>query len=304
RGVIHTSNIMNARHLILLSPYRLPTETALYLGDEEVSAFLNAYSALWHPAALAGAEGPPQFANPYDHEQPQEATLYAVPDNPPPMLPEDWRQRVRELGGVVFRATPDRQETLSNLVEALAEADPEDERLRRLAALPPERIAPFFGLGLGCLQLEALFEAMSHDNVLASGEFWQDVAAAVEALDDEEAAREHIQSAADRLLSAREIVYQVSIYTIDLSFLDQSPGGIWPGAGEAGLPFNVLGCGALVEKLAREQPERMADLREKVAAELAEVIGGPYLEREDPLLPLESQLWNFHKGQSVYQEHL
>src|SRR5262249_51702958 len=35
-----------------------------------------------------------------------------------------------------------------------------------------------------------------------------------------------------------------------------------------------------------------------------EVIGGCYVEREDPLLPIESQLWNLRRGQSAYQELL
>src|SRR5205814_2110767 len=39
-----------ARDLILLSPFRLPTQSALYLGNEDVACFLNGYAALWHPA--------------------------------------------------------------------------------------------------------------------------------------------------------------------------------------------------------------------------------------------------------------
>src|SRR5262249_23718803 len=35
-----------------------------------------------------------------------------------------------------------------------------------------------------------------------------------------------------------------------------------------------------------------------------EVVGGDYAEREDTLLPLESQLWNLLHGQAVYQELL
>src|SRR3954447_6156856 len=74
---------MSARELILLSPYRLPTQTTLYLGDDEVAALLNGYAALWHPAALQGALTPPRLSSPYDHEQPVAGHLYAVPENPP-----------------------------------------------------------------------------------------------------------------------------------------------------------------------------------------------------------------------------
>src|SRR6266536_2324073 len=81
---------MNARQLILLSPYRLPTQSTLYLGDDEVAAFLNGYAALWHPAALALAL-PPVSAEPpteapaapdlFD-QSPQEGTAEEAPPLP------------------------------------------------------------------------------------------------------------------------------------------------------------------------------------------------------------------------------
>ena len=41
------------RELILLSPYTPPTQHALMLGAEDTGAWLNGWSALWHPAAVA-----------------------------------------------------------------------------------------------------------------------------------------------------------------------------------------------------------------------------------------------------------
>src|SRR2546430_1001500 len=69
---------MNARQLILLSPYRLPTQSTLYLGDDEVAAFLNGYAALWHPAALALAL-PPVTAPPPPTEGPAAPDLFDQP---------------------------------------------------------------------------------------------------------------------------------------------------------------------------------------------------------------------------------
>src|SRR5262249_51537812 len=39
-------------------------------------------------------------------------------------------------------------------------------------------------------------------------------------------------------------------------------------------------------------------------SELLEICGGPYVEREDALLPVESQLWNLLKGQATYKKLL
>jgi hypothetical protein len=281
---------MSTRELILLSPYRLPTQNTLYLGDEEVAAFLNGYVALWHPAALQGAAAPPRVGSPYDHEQPAEGHLYAVPDNPPLMLPDDWEDRVRTAGGRFFRCTADRGETLANLAAALDSAS------------LPQEAAPFFGVGFGYLIIEALFEAMSHESVLAASDFWKDVTAAAAALggEDTEAPRRHLQSAADRLLAAREVVYPVTIHWLDLVLPDPDHlDAPWPAGMDRGQPVNVVACGSLLERLGKEQPARLEALRQRVSADAAEVCGGPYLEREDPLLPLESQLWNLTRGMAV-----
>jgi hypothetical protein len=298
---------MTTRELILLSPYRLPTHSTLYLGDEEVAAFLNGYTALWHPAALLGAASPPRVGSPYDYEQPAAGHVYAVPDNPPLMLPDDWEERVRAAGARLFRCTTDRAATLANLAEALrnpppAEGEPDPTAL---LAQPAERVAPFFGIGLGYAVIEALFEAMSHESVLAASDLWLDVRAAVASLTghDPDAPRRHLQSAADRLLAAREVVYPVTIHLIDLALAEEiGPHTPWPAALAKGQPLNVVACGSFLEKLSREQPGRLNTLREALAAEKAELCGGPYLEREDPLLPLESQMWNLTKGLAVSRD--
>jgi hypothetical protein len=298
---------MNARELILLSPYRVPTHSTLYLGDEEVAAFLNGYTALWHPAALSGASTPPHLGSPYDYEQPTAGHIYAVPDNPPLVLPDDWDERVRAAGALAFRATADREATLNNLREALRSWGEKAQPSLPLLHLEAEHVAPFFGIGFGHLHIGALFEAMAHENLLASSEFWPEVLAAVAALGkaDPEAPRQHLQSAADHLLAAREVLYPATLHLLDLYLLDgKHLGDSWPRSFERGLPLNLIACSALLERLAKEQPERLAVLRERMSGESAEVCGGLYLEREDPLLPLESQVWNLLKGRQVYQELL
>jgi hypothetical protein len=295
-----------SRKLVLLSSYRLPTQSTAYYADEEVAAFLNGWSALWHPLALHGADEAPHIASPYDHEQPQPGHVYALPDNPSVALPADWQEKARAGGAVFFESTADRARTFANLVAALAPPDA-GEAARKLASLPPERVGPFLGVGFGQLQLEALFEAMSHDNVLAAPEMWDDLTQAVNALlgEDPDGAGPHLQSAADRLLAGREVVYPVTVHVVDLALADPDRlDAPWPASLGRGLPCNLVACSALLERLASEQPDRLAELRERAAGELAEVCGGDYLEREDALLPVESQLWNLLKGQAVYQELL
>src|SRR5262249_21345427 len=117
----------------------------LYLGDDDVAAFLNGFAALWHPAALVGAAGLPRLASPYDHEQPHAAALYALPETPPLMLPDDWEHRARDAGASFFKATPNRETTLANLKEALREKA--DCSMTALLDLGPGQTGPFFGVG-------------------------------------------------------------------------------------------------------------------------------------------------------------
>jgi hypothetical protein len=296
-----------ARELILLSPYRLPAQHAAYLSNDDVAGWLNAYSALWHPALVHAAGSPPRVGSPYDYEQPSPHHVYAIPESPPLILPDDWDQRVRAAGAVAFRATPDRQATVHNLREALGARPGEPDLTARLLDLDPAQAGPFLGVGFGFLVVEGLFEAMEHENLLAAADLWQDVRQAVGAVlpadgsaADADACRRHLQSAAERLLSARQVLYPVTVHLIDLCLLDgQRLGEPLPAAFARGLPLNLIACGALLERLGREHPDRLAALRERLAADQAEVCGGPYLEREDALLPVESQLWNLLKGLAV-----
>ena len=115
----------------------------------------------------------------------------------------------------------------------------------------------------------------------------------------------YLQLAAGRLLSAREVLYPVPIHLLNLIVLDEKRlGEDLPIGLGGGTPYNIVAAAALLEKLAADHPERFAQLREHVQAEEAEVCGGGYLEREDVLLPIESQLWNLLKGQAVSRELL
>ncbi len=361
---------MSAPHeLVLLSPYRYPAQTPLTLANEDMACWLNGMTALWHPAVLWRAKGPPRCDAPYDHEQPRPGCVYAVPESPPSYLPDDWHERVRAAGAVAFQATTDRQTTLANLRAALsAEGAPE---LGWPAAFEQagEATGSLIGLGWGHLLQATLSEAMEHENLLDPAGFWDDVQYAVaqlaglpytpasqalaegapagrapdypapreagwydggastgepaadaagftpatleatpttehvrEGLPPAEAAhapswRRTLEAAAAKLVSAREVLYPVAIHLLDLHLPEaaaEEPA--WAAALEQGVPVNLVASTQLLEALAERHPDRMEQLRAAVQAGKAEVCGGPYVEREDPLLPIDSQLWNLRHG--------
>ncbi|HXG08164.1 MAG TPA: hypothetical protein VNK04_00070, partial [Gemmataceae bacterium] len=195
---------MNPRELILLSPYRLPAKDSLMIANDDIATWCNGYSALWHPAVVRLAGGPPRVGSPYDHEQPSPEHIYAVPDSPPLFLPDDWEQRVRDAGAIAFHVNADRDLTLAGLKEALLARGEAVEETARLFDLEADRVAPFFGIGFGYVVVETLFEAMDHENLVPTQELWQDVQGAVAALlgPEPEAFRDRLKSAAERLLGA------------------------------------------------------------------------------------------------------
>ena len=106
-----------------------------------------------------------------------------------------------------------------------------------------------------------------------------------------------LKAAATKLLSAREVLYPVAIHLLDVSFLDESTMAVgWPAGFDLGVPINFIGATATLEKLAEHAPKRFAQLKAAVQNETAEVCGGSYLEREDAILPIDSQLWNLRYG--------
>ena len=275
---------MVQHELVLLSPYRFPGQSSLVLGNEDMASWLNGYTALWHPALVWNAKGPPRCEAQYDHEQPRAATVYALPENPPLYLPDDWDDRVRAAGSIAFRAGVDRAATMENLRAALYAAGQDAPGWPPGLSICGDKVAPFFGIGLGHLLQATLAEAMEHENLLDAAAFWDDVEHAVahlagfsyapaappaynpeiaaETRDDnremfpEEVAshgeeptpnpslsdksdceqdsdtdgwRTHLRNAAQKLLSAREVLYPVTIHLLDLMVVDERDlGQPWP----------------------------------------------------------------------------
>ncbi|HUR53217.1 MAG TPA: hypothetical protein VMZ71_03750 [Gemmataceae bacterium] len=287
------------RQLHVLSAYRLPTSYPLSLSSDETAAWLNGHAALWHPAALAGAAQPPQASNSYDHDSPGAGFLYALPQGPTLFQPDDWSMRVEAAGAVPFHATASRAETVANMKEAMAAKE------LPFPEYPDDVTRLFAGLGYGYLLTETLFDAMDHVHLLDAGGFWADVMAAVTTIESGEF-RDHLKAAAEKLQQAREQLYSGSVHWLDWAFLDpQNLDVAWPESLRRGVPLTLLGSGETLERLAAEQPERFAELRAKFVPDLPSSVDlccGSYRDREDALMPFESQLWNLRKARRTVKE--
>lgn len=294
---------MSDRQLHLLTASRMPTSYPLQLAADEVAAWLNGHAALWHPAALAGAAQPPQASVSYDHDLPTPGFIYCTPRGPHLFQPDDWRMRVETAGAFVFDAVADRQQTVENLLAALREKG----ETGPLFDASPEVMRAFRGLGYGHLVLDNLFEASDHVRLLDVDGFWADVTAAVEAASrNDPEYRTHLKAAAEKLRTARDQLHSQRMYWLDWVLLDpKNLAAPWPESLAGGLPVCVAGSGELFERLAEQEPARFAELRAKFLPELPSAVDlccGAYRDREDALMPAESQWWNLRAARDCVKK--
>ncbi len=307
---------MSDRSLFLLSPYRLPTNHQILLNEDEMAAWLNGFVVLWHPALLWGTAHPPSVASQYDHEQPTAGHVYAMPESPPLFLPDDWPLRVRGAGAYHFPAVADRADTLAHMLRALRDDSeretPLDPQVAALLELSLEQVQPFFSLGFGYLMVESLFDAMEHEHLLDVAGFWNEVLSAVAAVAVPERRAEaigHLEAAAGKLQSARDVLYSSQMHVLDLTLVDEAQlDADWPLGLRLGQPHNVLGSAYVLERLRQQAPQRYEELARHTRTDgpppNVEIIGAIYRDREDDLLPLESQLWNLRTGLARAKELL
>ncbi|QDU23444.1 hypothetical protein [Urbifossiella limnaea] len=290
---------MTTRPLHLLSPYRLPTSYPLQMGADEVAAWLNGYAALWHPAALAGSAAAPATSNTYDHDTPLPGAVYCVPQGPHLYQPDDWRDRVRAAGAVAFAGTAARRESFANLKDALAERG----EAGPLFDVPDDVVRLFTGLGYGYLLVDSLYEAQDHDRLLDAEGFWSDVSDAVKAATEGGDVRPPLSAAAEKLRVARESLYPGAMFLLDWVMPDPKElDAPWPASLAAGIPLTLLASAETLEQLQVQAPERFAELKAKIIPGLppaVDVCCGAYREREDALLPFESQWWNLRRAREV-----
>ncbi len=287
---------MTAREAHLLSPYRPPTSYPVSLNPDEATGWLNGYLQLWHPAAVAGLSKPPLASSSYDHDKPGEGFLYAVPTGPYLYQPDDWKDRIAAANATSFAVTSDERETAANFRAAGLNAD--------LLDTPAEIVRLFAGLGYSFLVVESLFDAMDHEHLLDVPAFWEDVQQAVEAVRQNagpEAITEKLKVAAEKVTSARQVLNSNALRLIDIVILQKGKlDQPWPASRAAGLPLSVIASGEMLEELAERHPERLEELK----AANVDVCCGAYTERDDALLPTESQFWNLTAGRTAVRQLL
>ena len=289
---------MTLEELNVLLPCHSLEDLTLSRNRRESDEILSAWSAPYHPAVLASLGQMPAWHSASSPPQEPAGRLILVPGCCDTELPDGWLAKAEDAGAVVFRELLDRDKLIAAI---LHELDLDDSDLE------PGLIGGFLALGFCHLQVELITRQLRYMSNLDETQFQRETLTAAESAiaGDEENAKERLTAAFDLLTEAREYFYPVETYLIDMTLVAPTTlGRQFVGELADRGPSNLLLSGDTVGKLAQNQPETLALLKEAVEDERATIIGGEFAELNLPLLPSEAILAQFRRGFGSYDKHL
>lgn len=294
---------MTIRRASVILPCSTWDDFPTHLGNQASAELLAAWTALWHPALLAITERLPGWHQAEEPPDPAEIAgeLVLVPPPSRQRMPSDWCDRLRaaapESAGPV-ETFASRADTVAAVLRA-AGIDG--------AEFDADLAADFLALGYAYLQVELLTRAMRYSSVIDSEQFENAVVAAAKAAvaRDSTAAHAELSRAFDLLADARNHVYSVDFYIVDVTLVvDSVMGAALRTKLARKYPTNVLISGAQIEHLAEAEPETFAELRNAVEGGTASIVGGKYstssLGSEGP----EALLAEIVRGQAEAKQRL
>ncbi len=276
-------------------------EPALNLSDDDGQATWVAATALWHPLVLSRAESLPRFEDVFGGSSPEAREIRLVTQGWADRVPSGLMTQSSDLGSVFVEGTKDRAGTVQHIAEKLGIEVPE------LTADQTEIAADFLALGAAAWWLGDLTTAMNHSDAIDRESLARETLTAARCWEsgDLPTAKNRLRAAFEVLTQGRERVYPVDSYLLDLCLLDPAsrPEELTDALAQH-FAFTLLAPARAIENVAERDPEKIAALRTAIDEGWADVIGGAYTEADEPLLPINSVLWQFRKGGQVYRDHL
>ncbi|MBN2580131.1 MAG: hypothetical protein JXB10_14165 [Pirellulales bacterium] len=287
---------MSFDRLLMLLPCQGIENLKLDRPASEAEQLLGGWSALWHPALIHRCRKTPQWAPAPLAPRDLDRDLIVLPDCAKALLPEDFWYHVPTTTAVL-QGFCDGAELLPAVLQRL---DPS------AGGVDPELTADFLALGYCHMVVELLTRQHRSMSNLDAAAFCNAVTAAADAAvqGDGTAARENLQTAFDRLHDAREYFFPFETKLLDLTLTAPTTlGEPFRRELQTDVPHNLLLGGEVIERLAAEEPESLALLRERLEQNRAALLGGEYAETRLPLLPPEAITEQLLRGRETYRRH-
>src|SRR5258705_2470446 len=218
----------------------------------------------------------------------------------------DWSDRLRATAPrnpAPVDAVPMRKDTVAMLLDAAA-VD--------LGNVTAESASNFLALGYAHMQVELITRALRYTSVLDTDQFTSALVAAAgaaaagaAAAGNQETEREELGRAFDLLSDARNHVYSVDFYVVDVALLaDSTLGESLRAKLATGSRMNLLATGQQIEQIAREHPETLAEVKRALEAGTASIVGGTYRTGAAASQSPETLLAELIEGQRTARQHL
>jgi len=289
---------MTFKDLVILLPCQSLENLSLERDSSEAEQLLSSWTALYHPAVLAQAPGMPRWVSAESPPEDVAGSLVVLPECAEESLASGWLERVEGSGARILRRLQGRNEIIAAALEGGAEPVP-------LRDTP--LASDFLSLGFCHFIVELLTRQLRYMSNLDSDRFQRHTLDALQNLvqGDESGAREQLRAAFDRLTEAREYFYPAQTHLIDLTLVAETTlgDGLRRELVSEG-PINLLISGAVVERMAEEEPASLALLKEGLEKQSVTLVGGEYDEQELPLMAPEEIIRQFQRGLETYQRCL
>jgi alpha-mannosidase len=313
---------MKLTELIVLLPCHSLEDFPTYHTGEAAEGLMAAWSALWHPRLLAAALKTPGWRRADDPPTPAEGLLVVIPTVAEYELPTDYIGSATAAGAAVTHGVVQRKVIVERALAALnsdqglrsqdqgqeSQVPSPKSQIPSAQAGPSDTLAAdFLAVGLAYLLTELLTRRMRYMSNLDETAFADHMLAAATAATagDEEAARDRLRGACEKLYEARSHFYPVDTYLIDLALMAETTlGASLRQELAGGEPMNLLASGELIEQMAAREPATLAAVRERLLARTLTLVGGEYQETELPLLSHEAILAEIGAGHRAYEKHL
>lgn len=289
---------MKFQELIILLPCHSLEDFPQHHQGEDAEGLLANWTALWHPALIAGAAAAPTWYRVDDPPEELRDRLLLIPSVSSDQLPTGFAERAKESGACVVRRLQVRQDIVRRAFEHADELVTDiDESL----------VADFHALGYCFLQVQLLTRQMRYSSNLDEVRFNDQLVAGAVA-----AASGDVQLASDKLTvcfnllgEERDHYYSVDAFLIDLTMVTEKTLGK-PLQSELmqGSASNLLISGELCTKLAETEAETHDALAKALADGTVGLISGEDVERRLPLLGCETILAELRRGRAASQSSL
>jgi alpha-mannosidase len=264
----------------------------------------SAVTALWHPSLLARATGLPRIEPVECPSEPVAREIRIVAASAIDRLPHGYLTRLQESNAVLITAGKDRDAVIREAQERLGVSASTSLDQNDPGLLAAEQ---FLSLGLVRWMLRDLAKAMGHAEQVDEDSLERELHAGASSwqVGDTTGATNRLRAAYEVLTQARERFYGADTYIIDICLLDAAmPAGVLAEPLSVPSAISFVGTAQAIQNQTRQDPERMAALRQAITDGWADVAGGSYSEAEDSLLPIESIIWQFRKATQTYRANL